>query len=196
MNRLFLPILAPLVLLAACSSSPERSGSSALADCVYPDGSDKAAPGWICDEPVAGVSVSAVGIAGPTKAGPSFQKDTATADARGKLVEQFQVQVDKMVKSYLGTTGIGDSETVDSVSQSVLKTVSSDTLYGSKVFKSRRGPDGSMYVLVGLDESATREAAAQAVASSMNNDNALWQQFQAQQGFDELKESIANQQVQ
>ena len=196
MNRLFLLILAPLVLLAACSSSPERSGSSALADCVYPDGSDKAAPGWICDEPIAGVSVSAVGIAGPTKAGPSFQKDTATADARGKLVEQFQVQVDKMVKSYLGTTGIGDSETVDSVSQSVLKTVSSDTLYGSKVFKSRVGPDGSMYVLVGLDENATREAAAQAVASSMNNDNALWQQFQAQQGFDELKESIANQQVQ
>ncbi len=196
MNRLFLLMLAPLVLLAACSSSPERSGSSALADCVYPDGSDKAAPGWICDEPVAGVSVSAVGIAGPTKAGPSFQKDTATADARGKLVEQFQVQVDKMVKSYLGTTGIGDSETVDSVSQSVLKTVSSDTLYGSKVFKSRVGPDGSMYVLVGLDENATREAAAQAVASSMNNDNALWQQFQAQQGFDELKESIANQQVQ
>ena len=196
MNRLFLLMLAPLVLLAACSSSPERSGSSALADCVYPDGSDKAAPGWICDEPVVGVSVSAVGIAGPTKAGPSFQKDTATADARGKLVEQFQVQVDKMVKSYLGTTGIGDSETVDSVSQSVLKTVSSDTLYGSKVFKSRVGPDGSMYVLVGLDENATREAAAQAVASSMNNDNALWQQFQAQQGFDELKESIANQQVQ
>ena len=196
MNRLFFLMLAPLVLLAACSSSPERSGSSALADCVYPDGSDKAAPGWICDEPVAGVSVSAVGIAGPTKAGPSFQKDTATADARGKLVEQFQVQVDKMVKSYLGTTGIGDSETVDSVSQSVLKTVSSDTLYGSKVFKSRVGPDGSMYVLVGLDENATREAAAQAVASSMNNDNALWQQFQAQQGFDELKESIANQQVQ
>ena len=196
MNRLFLLMLAPLVLLAACSSSPERSDSSALADCVYPDGSGKAAPGWICDEPVAGVSVSAVGIAGPTKAGPSFQKDTATADARGKLVEQFQVQVDKMVKSYLGTTGIGDSETVDSVSQSVLKTVSSDTLYGSKVFKSRVGPDGSMYVLVGLDENATREAAAQAVASSMNNDNALWQQFQAQQGFDELKESIANQQVQ
>ena len=196
MNRLFILMLTPLVLLAACSSSPERSGSSALADCVYPDGSDKAAPGWICDEPVAGVSVSAVGIAGPTKAGPSFQKDTATADARGKLVEQFQVQVDKMVKSYLGTTGIGDSETVDSVSQSVLKTVSSDTLYGSKVFKSRVGPDGSMYVLVGLDENATREAAAQAVASSMNNDNALWQQFQAQQGFDELKESIANQQVQ
>ena len=196
MNRLFILMLAPLVLLAACSSSPERSGSSALADCVYPDGSDKAAPGWICDEPVAGVSVSAVGIAGPTKAGPSFQKDTAAADARGKLVEQFQVQVDKMVKSYLGTTGIGDSETVDSVSQSVLKTVSSDTLYGSKVFKSRVGPDGSMYVLVGLDENATREAAARAVASSMNNDNALWQQFQAQQGFDELKESIANQQVQ
>ena len=100
-----------------------------------------------------------------------------------------------MVKSYLGTTGIGDAETVDSVSQSVLKTVSSDTLYGSRIYKSRVGPDGSMYVLVGLDEANTREAAAQAVASSMNNDRALWQQFQAQQGFDEMKESIANQPV-
>ena len=194
-HKLSLFAAALVALLAACSSSPEKPASAAVADCVFPDGSNEAAPGWICDEPVPGISVSTVGIARPTQAGPSFQKDTAAADARGKLVEQFQVQVDKMVKSYLGTTGLGDSETVDSVSQSVLKTVSSDTLYGSRIYKSRVGPDGSMYVLVGLDEANTREAAAQAVASSMNNDRALWQQFQAQQGFDEMKESIASQPV-
>ena len=198
-HKSFLFAAAPVVLLAACASGPQPSAPAAsaavVADCVYPDGSNEAAPGWICDEPVAGVSVSAVGVFGPTKAGVSFQKTQATADARGKLAEQFQVQVDKMVKSYFGTTGVGDAETVDSVSQSVLKTVSSETLYGSKVYKSRMGPDGSMYVLVGLDEANTREAAAQAVENSMNKDQALWQEFKAQQGFDEMAEAISNQPI-
>ena len=195
-HKLFLLAAAPVVLLAACASGPQPAASAAVvADCVFPDGSGEAAPGWICDEPVAGVAVSAVGVYRPTNAGISFQKDQATADARGKLAEQFQVQVDKMVKSYLGTTGVGDSETIDSVSQSVLKTVSSKTLHGSKVFKSRKGPDGSMYVLVGFDEDNTRQAAAQAVKNSMNNDQALWQEFKAQQGFDEMAESISNQPI-
>ena len=187
---------APVVLLAACASGPQPAApAAAVPDCVFPDGSGEAAPGWICDEPVPGIAVSAVGVYGPTKAGISFQKTQAAGDARGKLAEQFQVQVDKMVKSYLGTTGIGDAETVDSVSQSVLKTVTTDTLYGSKIFKSRVGPDGSMYVLVGLDEENTRQAAAQAVQNSMNNDQALWQEFKAQQGFDEMDEAIANQPI-
>ena len=186
---------APVVFLAACASGPQPAPAAAVPDCVFPDGSGEPAPGWICDEPVPGVAVSAVGVYGPTRAGISFQKTQAAGDARGKLAEQFQVQVDKMVKSYLGTTGIGDSETVDSVSQSVLKTVSSETLYGSKIFKSRVGPDGSMYVLVGLDEENTRQAAAQAVENSMSKDQALWQEFKAQQGFDEMAEAISNQPI-
>ena len=194
-NILTLTLLA--IGLVACSSSAERSSESSatMVDCVFPDGSNEPAPGWVCDEPVDGVALSAVGSAEPTNAGSSFQKSQAAADARGKLAEQFQVQVDKMVKSYLGTTGAGDAETIDRVAQSVLKTVSSNTLYGSKVIRSRQGPDGSMYVLVAIDETNTRAAAATAVETSMNNDNALWQQFQAQQGFDELRQEIASQPI-
>ena len=195
-HKLFLLAAAPVVLLAACASAPQPAATAAaVPDCVFPGGSGEAAPGWICDEPVAGVAISAVGVAEPSNAGVDFQKDIAAGRARGKLVDQFKVQVDKMVKSYIGSTGVGDAETVDSVAQSVLKTVSTGTLYGSKIYKSRPGPDGRMYVLVGLDEANTREAAAQAVKSSMNNDQALWQEFKAQQGFDEMAESISNEPI-
>ena len=163
--------------------------------CIFPDGSGEPAPDWICDMPVPGIAMSAVGMHGPTRAGVSFQKAQATADARGILAEVIKIQVYKMVKGYLDTMGIADAESVDRIASSVLATVSSDNLYGSKVYKSRMGPDGSMYVLAGLDESNAREAVARAVASSMNNDTALWQQFQAQQSFDEMIESIASQPI-
>ncbi len=183
------------VLLTSCSSSPKKKPKVAVAGCVFPN-TNVAAPGWVCDEPVAGIDVSAVGIAEKSKAGISFMKDIAAADARGKLVEQFKVLVDKMVKSYFGTTGGANSETVDRAAESVLKTVSSDVLVGSKVYKSRTGPNGNLYVLVGLDAAATQKAAEERVRTSMNNDQALWQQFKAQKAHDELAAEIAKQKVQ
>ena len=88
-----------------------------------------------------GLELQAVGIAEHSAAGISYMKDLAAADARGKIAEQFKVRVDKMVKSYIGTTGVSDSETVDRAAESVLKTITSETLTGSKIYKSRTGPN-------------------------------------------------------
>ncbi|MDH5302161.1 MAG: LPP20 family lipoprotein [Gammaproteobacteria bacterium] len=182
-------LLGVAVTLAGCGGKPVRE-ADIEPDCVFPN-TKEAAPGWVCDEPVAGLEVQAVGVAEATNAGISFQKDMAAADARGRLAEQFKTRVEKMVKKYLGTTGVGVTETVDAAASSTLKTITDQTLQGSKVYKSRTAPDGRLFVLMGLDAAMAERNAASALKTSMGNDQALWQQFQAKKSFDELAAEIS-----
>jgi len=181
-------------LLSGCLATPAVVKAPAAAkapDCSWP-GTSQAAPGWTCDEPVEGVSVSATGIHEKSAAGLQFQKDQATAAARVALAQQYKVHVSNMIKQYRETTGAGSSETVDAVNTSVSKLITSKTVEGSRIFKSAVSPSGAMYVLVGLDEKTTLSKTAELLKTSMNNDPALWQQFKAKQGQDELAAAIAN----
>lgn len=178
--------------VAACSTPPAKVEK--VAECVFP-GSDKAAPLWVCDAPVEGMSVGAVGSAAKSDAGPAFMKQMAATDARVQLAQQMKVQVQNMIKQYAETTGAGDKETVDRVNTSVTKQITDQTLQGTKIFRSIVAPDGTMYVLVGLDEAAAQKLTETAVKTSMNNDQAAWQQFKAQKGQDELAAEIAKQKV-
>ncbi len=192
--------LSAAAMLAGCGETKkEESKAQPVAqpvyDCVFPN-TNQPAPGWICDEPVPGVEVSAVGIAEPSQAGISYMKDMAAADGRGRLAEQMKTQVSKMVKKYLGTTGVGKTETVDAAASSTIRTVSSESLVGSKIYKTRTGPNGKLYVLVGLDSSNMAKNVQDAVKTSMKNDKAMWQQFKSKQSFDEMAAEIAKQQVQ
>jgi hypothetical protein len=175
------------VLLTACGSEEVKT----VAECVFPDAPDVAAPGWICDEPVEGIAVSAVGSAEKSKAGNSFMKNMAATDARVQLAQAMKVHVQNMVKQYAETTGAADSETVDKVNTSVTKQITDQTLVGTKIFKTRTSPNGTLYVLLGLDDNAAAKATENAVKTSMNNEKALWQQFKAQKGQDELAAAIA-----
>jgi hypothetical protein len=162
-----------------------------VAECVFPDAPNIAAPLWVCDAPVEGVAVSAVGSHGKSAAGPAFMKDQAAASARVNLAQNMKVHVTNMIKQYVETTGAADSETVDKVNTSVSKLITAETIYGSRVFRSTTSPKGATYVLVGLDPSVTKEATEKVLKTSMNNDKALWQQFKAKKGQDELAEEIA-----
>ena len=182
-------VLAMSMLLTACGSDDVKED---VADCVFPDAPSAAAPGWICDEPVEGVEVSAVGVAEKSAAGHSFMKNMAATDARVQLAQSMKVHVQNMVKQYAETTGAADSETVDKVNTSVTKQITDESLVGTKIFKTRTSPNGALYVLLGMDASIAAAATENALKTSMNNDRALWQQFKAQKGQDELAASIAN----
>lgn len=176
-------------LLASCSSSDTKLEEL---DCVFPDAPTEAAPGWICDEPVDGIQVSAVGVAAKSAAGHSFMKNMATTDARVQLAQSMTVHVQNMVKQYAETTGAADTETVDKVNTSVTKQITDETLVGTKILKTRTSPNGALYILVGMDASLAATATENALRTSMKNDNAAWQQFRAEKGQDELASSIAN----
>lgn len=182
-------IVLAAVLLSACGGQEEVK--TAAPDCVFPDAPSTAAPGWICDAPVEGIAVSAVGVAEKSKAGHSFMKNMAATDARVQLAQAMKVHVQNMVKQYAETTGAADSETVDKVNTSVTKQITDESLVGTKIYKTRTSPNGTLYVLLGMDPAAAQTATENAVKTSMGNDRALWQQFKAQKGQDELAAAIA-----
>jgi hypothetical protein len=187
-NFVKLTIAASAGMLVACGGDDVKQ---AAPDCVFPDAPEVPAPGWICDEPVEGIAVSAVGAAEKSAAGTSFMKNMAATDARVQLAQAMKVQVQNMVKQYAETTGAASTETVDKVNTSVTKQITDETLVGTRIFKTRTSPNGAMYVLLGMDGGATAKAAEEALRTSMNNDKALWQQFKAQKGQDELAAAIA-----
>lgn len=176
--------LAGVLLVGACSAPTK------VAECVFPN-SSQPAPGWICDQPVDGLAVTAVGSATKSEAGLDFMKQMATTAARVQLAQQMRVEVENMIKQYAETTGAGGSETVDRVNTAVTKQITSQSLQGTRIVRSLQGPDGTLYVLVGLDPNAAELAAKTAIKTSMNNEQAAWQQFKSQKGQEELAADIA-----
>jgi len=182
--------------LAACAEQEIKPNGDdaqvaqlATADCTFPN--QTVAPGWVCDEPVPGLEIQAVGTAEKSSAGQAYMKDMAKAAALGHLAEQFKVKVAKMVKQYIGTTGVGTTETVDAAASSTIKTITANTMEGARIYKTLTGPEGRMYVLLGLDAEKTTTLVESAVKSSMKNESALWQEFKAQKSHDELAADIA-----
>jgi uncharacterized protein YeaO (DUF488 family) len=182
-------VIAISLLLSSCGSDDVKED---VADCVFPDAPTASAPGWICDEPVPGVEVYAIGVADKSAAGHSFMKNMAATDARVQLAQSMKVHVQNMVKQYAETTGAADTETVDKVNTSVTKQITDESLVGTKIYKTRTSPNGALYVLLGMDASMAATATENALKTSMGNDAALWQQFKAEKGQDELASSIAN----
>jgi hypothetical protein len=121
-------------------------------------------------------------------------KQMAATAARVELAQTMKVEVQNMIKQYAETTGTGDSETVDRVNTSVTKQLTKETLVGSKIFRQMPTPSGGIVVLVGLDADTVNKLAEQAIKTSMNNERALWQKFQAEKSFDELASEISNMQ--
>lgn len=178
--------VAMSAVLAGCGGKKDD-----VADCVFPDAPGSAAPGWICDEPVEGVEVSAVGSADKSRAGHDFMKQMASTSARVQLAQRMKVTVQNMIKQYVETTGAADDETVDKALTSVTKQITNETLVGTRIYKTRTSPNGTLYVLLGMDENSVSQAAQNAIKTSMRNERALWQQFKAQKGQDELAAEIA-----
>lgn len=175
-----------------CKSAGTPMPDQLLAECTFPDDGTTLAPLWICDAPVEGVEISAVGSSQPTKAGYNFQKDMAAAHGREQLAAQMRIKVRKMIKRYAETTGSGDSETVDKVNLSVSKLITSETLVGSKIFYCLTNPNTKvLYVLIGFDAAVMQNNVQDAVKTSKRNDRALWQKFQAQKAQDELAAEIS-----
>ncbi len=175
------------VLLSACGSKPDSAA------CVFPDAPDTAAPGWVCDQPVEGFELTAVGSTAKSAAGHDYMKSMAATSARVQLAQTMQVEVRNMIKQYVETTGEADQQTVDKVMTSVTKQITNQTLVGTRIVKTRMSPKGALYVLIGMDKASIQNASKNALRTSMQNDSALWQQFRAEKNQQELAAEIIKQ---
>lgn len=187
-------LIAVCVASAALAACGGNTQTQAPASCTYPAPDQAvAAPEWICAPAIsAGVEMAAVGFADRSGAGASFMKNQAILDARTQLAAEMKTYVAQLVKNYTATTGKGDQETVDAAASSVAKQVTSADLAGSRLFRQINTPSGGMAVLVGMDPETVGKVAEKALTTSMNNQRALWQQFQADKAQEELAKEIAN----
>lgn len=180
-----------MAALSACAGSGNVVDPHAVTpECVWPDMPERSAPLWVCDAPVEGVAVSAVGSTPKSAAGPGYMKTIAAAQGRAELARQIKVHVQDMVKQFVKTTGAGETETVDALHAVIDKQVTDQYVTQSRIFRSMTSPAGTMYVLVGMDSQIAENVSKQMLKTSFKNDQALWQEFQAKKGFDELAEEI------
>ncbi|NLQ17624.1 hypothetical protein HGG82_08275 [Marinomonas sp. M1K-6] len=184
-------VLVASVVLTACSKDVINTPVAAIPDCVFADGSNQAAPDWVCGAPIEGVALSAVGYSEKSAAGPNYMKQMAATSARVELAQVLSVDLQNMVKQYVETTGAGDAETVDRVNSVVTKQVTEQQLIGSKVVRQMPTPSGGLVVLVGLDPAQAEDVAESILRSSMRNEAALFQKLEAEKSFDELASEIA-----
>ena len=182
MKKLFVLVtvlIFALIFLGGCASTPSTVDE-------YED-----APSWVLD---GGSSVeegsAAVGSAKISKAGMNFTRTEALAYARDELAKQLGVKVKNMVKNFTQSTGIGDDETVDKVSSQVSTQVTKETISGSRQKDIWISPSKDLYVLVYVDSETLKASVKNSVQTSMKNEAALWQQFQAKKAYDDLDKEI------
>jgi len=147
------------------------------------------APKWTCN-PFVESSYAGVGIAKKSAAGMGHMRRVALANGRSDLAQQIKSQVKDKVETFTSTTGMGDKETVDTVTTAVSKQVAKVDLQGSRQVESWTSHKGTLYLLVAVPEAPVNKAVKSAVVSSMKNDNALWQQFQSKNALDGLEKEF------
>lgn len=147
------------------------------------------APQWVLN-PSSEIGLAAVGSAKIGPAGQQFARTEAMANGRDELARIMTVKVNNMVKNFTQVTGIGDAQTVDKVSSQISKQVASEVLNGSRQKDLWVSPGGEMYVLVIIDPTVVKEKVKENTITSYKNDEALWQQFQAKNGQEELSKEV------
>ena len=164
-----------LMFMAGCaapgSGSTEERGSSDM-------------PSWFLSPPTAEDALYGVGQA--KKQNPSLAKQTATARARAELSQAVNVRVSSMLKDFMQESGVGDNAQALEFSQAVTKQGSDNSLQGSIIKESYVAKDGTIYIMVEYSLNGVKQSAL----DSAKRQKALYNEFKAQQGFDELEKAI------
>lgn len=131
--------------------APDAKGQMAK-KCLFPK-SRKRAPNWVCTAHINGLLVTAVGSSAKSGAGISFMEQMAAADARVRLARNLRESVQNKIK---GSEDSPNKETTGRDSALITR-IANDSLLGTKIIKSTFSPDGTLYVLVGLDETSAKK---------------------------------------
>jgi len=189
MKKIILSTLTALTLItigfSGCSNSEPKVQNKEYIN----QGELSKAPNWVLMPSYEG-KIAAAGSAQQNSANDiSFQRNTAMADARNNLVKTTEIIVKNMFKTFKNQTG-NKSGTFDSVSESVSKQVANKTVLGSEVKSVWISPKGTMFVLMVTDPKNVINSISN--NSSLKNDKALWQQFQAKKAQEDLSKELEN----
>ncbi|MDR3162295.1 MAG: LPP20 family lipoprotein [Helicobacteraceae bacterium] len=168
-----------LLLLAGCGKTTDLPEQ---AECQI-DSED--APVWVCIPDGPDGWLGGLGTASRNPAGDyGFQLRQAQASGRDDITRQVELKVQNMFKSWQRSTAQGvPAATFENDYEGVSRQTAELSLRGSKVGQSWQAKNGTLYVLM----VAPIDQAQQGLMSSLQNREALWQQFQSQKAQEELK---------
>lgn len=181
------------LVLTGCSinQTPQQQIEAETAlPCYFPDTREEA-PGWVCTGHIGDQLVSGVGQFPPSQASYNLRFQTAEQRARVNLSRKLEMQLTSALKDYEENTGAGMNETVDRVIENLSSSRQKVTLVGSRVYSSITGPDGSLFVLVGIDKALASQNLQRLVRSSFDNPEASWQRNLAKDALSELEDVAA-----
>ncbi len=171
--------LTAAIILTSCGGPKSSSGSTEA-------GSFADAPKWFMKPPTSSDMIYAVGAA--KKQNPSLALNAATQRARDEIARSVTVKVQNMMKDFMQESGVGENAQALEFTESVSKQVADVSLTGSVRTKTATGKDGTIYVLVEYSLDGARQAAL----TEANKQEALYNEFKADQGFKDLEEAIRN----
>ncbi|WP_434658259.1 LPP20 family lipoprotein [Sulfurimonas sp. NW9] len=193
MNKIMKNIIATTLIAAAITGCSSKKAEPKKQEVYTPTFTCKqegvAAPRWTCIPEVPGY-YAGVGVAEKSAAGIAHMRRVALMNGRSDLAQQIESKIKDKMEGFTRATGNGSAETVDKVTTAVTKQVAKVDLKGSKAIDMWTAPSGAIYMLVTVPESSVNQEVKKAykktVASSFQNDNALWQQFQSKQALENL----------
>lgn len=182
-----------IALLAACSGTPDKPSYSDLtkAPCVFAQTKEEA-PEWVCTGYVENL-ITGIGSFPPSQASHNLRFQTAQQRARTDLARKFEIHLKGALKDYEDVTGANSNEVVDQYVQGLSSGLISNYLQGSRTYASITGPDGTLHVLVGIDEELAAKNMKRLVRSSYGNGEANYIQNKAETQFKALDEAIDRQ---
>lgn len=178
------------VAITGCSTTqtPKQTATLELAaPCFFPDTREEA-PGWVCSGYVNDQLVSGIGQFPASRASYNLRFQTAEQRARVNLARKLEMQLTSALKDFEENTGAGMNETVDKVIQNLSSSRQKVSLVGSRVYSSITAPDGSLFVLVGIDKELASQNLQRLVRSSFNNPEASWQRGLAKDALNQLED--------
>lgn len=180
-------MISAVSLLAACAGQDVKQQETSFVEhCEFQPSVQ--APEWYCNPEMEG-GIAATGSAQANPANDAnLQRTMAMASARDALARQMETKVENMLTDWARTTGGGEAQTYEKNFETVSRQVSQQTVSNTRQLKRWLAPDGTLVLLVGMDKPS--EAVKEAINTSMNNQQALWQQFQSKQALEELDKRI------
>ena len=128
------------------------------------------------------------GVGMAKKQNPSLSKKTATTRARAEVSQAVSVKVSTLMKDFMQESGMGENAQATELTESISKQVSNNVLNGSVIKEAFSAKDGTIYILVELPLQAVNDETLKAV----KKDEALFNEFKATKGFNDLDQSVNN----
>lgn len=173
MKKLYFGVIVMSAALTGCgaTSGPTTSQKELITpDCVFADAPQQAAPLWVCDVPIEGFALTAVGFS-EKRPTTSMTSTAARTDAATKMSEHFATSVAQLFTEYQKSMVTESEEKFLVDTDLVRESVTSITLFGAKVARSMTSPTQGQYVVLAMDKDAY-EANAEKAFAALSNDNA------------------------